>query len=119
MSDTGSDVLMTEQAGALVAEFGQSKLLDEVVIADIGRRLLEAVESRQKPLVVLDFANVEHMSSAALGMLISIHKHVRERHGQLRLCSIHPNIFKVFEITKLNEVFQILDNRAAALGSLA
>jgi anti-anti-sigma regulatory factor len=44
---------------------------------------------------------------------------VKEAQGQLRLCNIRPEIHKVFEITKLTEVFQIHDGLAAAMASLA
>ncbi len=39
------------------------------------------------------------------------------RNGQLRLTNIKPQIYEVFEITKLNKLFKILPTRAEALAS--
>jgi anti-sigma B factor antagonist len=57
------------------------------------------------------------MSSAALGMLINVNKAIRDKNGQLRLTNIKPQIFEVFVTTKLNKVFKVLPDRAAALSS--
>jgi anti-sigma B factor antagonist len=59
--------------------------------------------------MLLSFANVEHMSSAALGMLITLNKRVKEKGGQLKLSDIKPQIFEVFKITRLNQMFSIYD----------
>ena len=58
------------------------------------------------------------MSSSALGMLITLHKRIRERGGELRLCGIQPAILEVFVITRLNEIFQIAPTREQAVQSL-
>ena len=67
---------------------------------------------------VLDFVNVGHMSSSALGMLITLHKRVHQRGGQLRLCNIRPSIYEVFVITRLNEILQIYPSRQEAVASI-
>ena len=100
-------------------EFTQSKVLDEANITDIGGRLNGLIDAEQKPRLLLDFANVEHLSSAALGMLINVNNRVREKNGQLRLCNIRRQILEVFSITKLDTLFKILPDRDAALGSFA
>jgi anti-sigma B factor antagonist len=67
--------------------------------------------------VLLNFVNVEHLSSAALGTLIAVSNHVKQKGGQLRLANIDPQILEVFVITKLNKLFQIHDTEAAAVQS--
>ena len=74
---------------------------------------------KDMPKMVLDFSCVSHMSSSALGMLITLHKRIRERNGQLRLCNIQPAIVEIFAITRLNEIFQICKSRAEAMESLS
>ena len=58
------------------------------------------------------------MSSSALGMLITLHKRIREKKGELRLSGIQPPIYEVFVITRLNEIFQICQSREEALQTL-
>ena len=111
-------IITSEHEGTVVAQFQDEDILDEVVIGKLGEQLNGLATAVDCPKIVLDFAHVQHMSSAALGMLITLQKRVRERKGQLRLCNIRPAIYEVFVITKLNEIFQIHTDRGSALGSL-
>jgi anti-sigma B factor antagonist len=98
---------ITTQGDVTVVELADRKILDEVNISHIGERLQGLVAKAENPKFVLDFSNVGHMSSSALGMLITLHKRVREKKGQLRLCGIQATIYEVFVITRLNEIFEI------------
>jgi len=88
-------------------EFIDRNILDEANIQIIGDEIAALVDSSPTPKLVISFANVEHLSSAALGTLITINNRVRSRSGQLRLCNIDPQIYEVFAITRLNKLFQI------------
>ena len=117
MQEESPRLIVSEQAGVTLVKLAERKILDEMSIAQIGEELLALVEG-DKPKLVLDFASVAHMSSAALGMLITLHKRVRERGGQLRLCSIQPSIYEIFVITRLNEIFRIHESVHDALASI-
>ena len=101
-----------------VVELTDRKILDEVGITQIGDRLNRVVAESELPRLVLDFSGVIHMSSSALGMLITLHKRVREKKGQLRLCCIQESIYEVFVITRLNEIFAIDETRRQAVEQL-
>jgi len=100
-----------------IVEFTNSKILDEANIADIGATLNTLIDERPQPKLLLDFATVEHLSSAALGMLINVNNRVKQKNGQLRLANIGPHILEVFVITKLNKLFRIATTRTEALAS--
>jgi anti-sigma B factor antagonist len=117
MSDAPSPVAVVTHGPIRIVEFVQSKILDEANIAEIGTRVGEVIESEHRPRLLLDFRNVDHLSSAALGMLINANNRVREKNGELRLCDIKRQIFEVFTITKLDKLFRIYPNRQAALES--
>ena len=106
---------ITTHADVTVVELADRKILDEVNISHIGERLQGLVAKAASPKFVLDFSNVVHMSSSALGMLITLHKRVREKKGQLRLCGIQAQIYEVFVITRLNEIFEISETLADAI----
>jgi anti-sigma B factor antagonist len=110
-------VSVIQEKDIRIVEFTHSKILDEGNIKDIGDALLRLIEEKEYPKLLLDFATVDHLSSAALGMLININDRVKQRNGQLRLTNIKQPIFDVFVITKLNKVFRILPSRAEALAS--
>ena len=110
---------VTSQGDVTVVELTDRKILDEVNISRISERLQGLVAKAENPKFVLDFSNVVHMSSSALGMLITLHKRVREKKGQLRLSGIQPTIYEVFVITRLNEIFEIAESVEEALKTLS
>lgn len=100
-----------------VVEFTESKILDEANITDIGSRVNGLIDATPRPRLLLDFHNVDHLSSAALGMLISANNRIRDKNGELRLASIKRPILEVFAITKLDKLFKIFPDRQSALKS--
>ncbi|MFN0135400.1 MAG: STAS domain-containing protein [Phycisphaerae bacterium] len=98
-----------------VVEFADRKILEEVSIQEIGEELAQLVEAHPGIRLLLNFRNVDHLSSAALGMLITLNKKVREQNGALKLSDINRQIFEVFKITRLNKVFDIHDSADEAI----
>ena len=117
MAETIPPVSVTQDKGIRIIEFTNSKILDEANIAEIGNTLNVIIDENENPKLLLDFSNVDHLSSAALGMLINVNSRIRNKNGQLRLANIKPQIFEVFVITKLNKLFKILPSRDEALAS--
>jgi anti-sigma B factor antagonist len=119
MAGEDSRVKTTWSGDVAVAELTDKRILDEAVISQIAEQLYGLVGESETPKMVVNFLNVSHMSSGALGMLITLHKRIREKGGELRLCNIRPSIYEVFAITRLNEVFRICETRDAAVGDLS
>ena len=69
-------------------EFIDRNILDEANIQHIGEEIASIIEASPKPKLLISFANVDHLSSAALGTLITINNKVRSAGGQLRLADI-------------------------------
>ena len=99
-----------------VVQFKDRKILDESNIQEMGRELFELVEMKREK-VLLNFMNVEFLSSAALGKLITLDKKIKAAKGQLKLSNIRPEIYEVFAITRLNKLFDIHDDEADALAT--
>lgn len=117
MAETIPPVSVTQQKDVRVVEFTNNRILDEANISEIGATLKSLIDERPNPKLLLDFSNVDHLSSAALGMLINTNNGVRHSNGQLRLSNIKPQIFEVFVITKLNKLFKIFPTRDEAAAS--
>jgi anti-sigma B factor antagonist len=98
-----------------IARFTDKKILDESNIQIIGNQLFSLVDEDHRQKIVLDFTNVEYLSSAALGKLITMDKKVKASGGKLRLCSIRSDILEVFKITRLDKLFTIREDREKAL----
>jgi len=119
MAETPPPVALSQQKDIRIVEFTNNKILDEANINEIGLTLGSIIDEAANPKLLLDFANVDHLSSAALGMLINVNQKIKGKNGQLRMTNIKPQIFEVFVITKLNKLFRILPTRADALASFS
>ena len=106
-----------EKGEVTIVRFVDRKILDESNIQELGQELFQLVEEENRKNLLLDFTNVEFLSSAALGKLITLDKKVKLHGGRLKLSGIRPQIYEVFAITKLNKLFDIKDDEADALAA--
>lgn len=119
MPPADSRIRVKRQDNITQVEFVDRNILDEANIQLIGEDISRLIDAEPSPKLIISFANVEHLSSAALGTLITINNRIRTRSGQLRLANIDPQIYEVFVITRLNKLFQIHESVDEALKSLA
>jgi anti-sigma B factor antagonist len=98
-----------------VVRFRDHKIVEDINIQEWGQELFQLVEVDRRDKLLLNFATVEFLSSAALGKLITLDKKMKASGGSLKLCNIRPEIFEVFQITRLNRIFDIQDDEANAL----
>jgi len=117
MAEDRSHLRIRKANGVSVVEFSDRKILEELSISEIGDELVKLAGSAPSVKMLLSFKNVEHLSSAALGMLITLNRKVEEQSGTLKLADITPQIFEVFKITRLNKLFSIHDTTDNALSS--
>ncbi len=117
MSSEISRLRVKREGRVIVIEFIDRNILDEANIQHIGEEISELIEAEAQPRILISFANVDHLSSAALGTLITINTKTRNREGELRLAEIDPQIREVFSITKLVNLFSIHDTVEDAMKS--
>jgi len=111
--------LEIEEVGEVtVVNFIDKKILDEQNIQIIGEQLFELVDNQGKKKILLNFSNVEFLSSAALGKLITLNKKVQAAGGRLGMCKITKEILEVFQITRLDKLFKIYPDEQAAMQAL-
>ena len=111
-------IKVTDSGKVTVVTFNDSKIIDEAEIQEFGQELYDLVEREGKKKIILNFGNVEFLSSAALGKLIGFDRRVKQHGAELVLSNIRPEIYEVFAITKLTKLFKIKDDEADALAVL-
>lgn len=117
MAQAESRLRVSDRDGVTTVEFVDRNILDEANIQAISEEIASLIDRTESPKLLISFANVDHLSSAALGALITINHRVRDREGQLRLANIDPQIYEVFVITRLNKLFEIHDTADQAIAS--
>lgn len=108
---------VNEVGDVTVVNFRDQKIIEDLRIQELGQELFQLVEGDKRKKLVLNFATVDFLSSAALGKLITLDRKVKANNGVLKLCNIRPEIYEVFAITKLNRLFDIRRDEGEALAA--
>jgi anti-sigma B factor antagonist len=80
------------------------------------KALGEAMKGRPAK-VLLDLSGVPYMDSSGLATLVEALQNARKSQITLLLCGLTPRVRSILEIARLNSVFTLHENRAAALGA--
>lgn len=104
---------------ATIITLVDEKILEEEDVRALRESIMSVVEQAGRINLILDFRNVQSLSSAVLGLLIRVSKRIYEMDGQLRLCNIAPKIREVFRITRLTKVFDICEDLEGAAEGLS
>ncbi|HET7367982.1 MAG TPA: STAS domain-containing protein [Gaiella sp.] len=90
--------------------------LDAFTAPELRTHLHEATAG-DADLVVVDLARVTFIDSAGLGALVGAHRRMREAEGALRIVRPPDLVARAFELTGLDEVLDLRDDRAHALAA--
>ena len=98
---------------------------EEVVILDLTGRLwildlplrdtINALLASGKRYFVLNIAGVDYIDSSGLGQMVTIWTSVRGKGGHMTVLRPTKRVQRLFEITQLNTIFEILDNEDDAI----
>ena len=108
-------VKLTEAGDITVVRFVDRKILDAASIQELGEELFALLEQDGRKNLLLNFENVEFLSSAALNKLIILDKKAKVCGGRLKFSDLRPEIREVFVITRLTQLFDICDSETDAL----
>ena len=108
---------VAEEDGITLIGFANASIREELQIRQIGQQVSQIIEQARTPKILISFENIEHLASLALGTLIEVRHKIHEKGGQLRLSNIPPSILEVFQITRLDGLFEIHGDSEEALKS--
>lgn len=117
MTEIRPNISVQYTDNATVLAFTDRKILEDQDIRSLQDSVMSVIEQTDDIQLVLDFGQVEFLSSAVLGLLIRISKRINETGGKLCLCSINPKIYEVFKITQLTKIFDIRKDVDGAISS--
>jgi anti-sigma B factor antagonist len=86
--------------------------LDIATQKDLRAAVDEALASGRVDLVV-DLNETTFIDSTALGVLIASRRKAEASHGSFTILCDQPRVLRVFEITRTDQVFHLLPDRAA------
>jgi anti-anti-sigma factor len=100
---------LVEAAGTrgVVCFAGPKVCLDEATVECVQHQLLDLAETPGPSELILDFDNVQFISSLALGTLITMHKRLAAAGRLLTLCNLRPAVREVLAITCLDKFLNV------------
>jgi anti-anti-sigma factor len=93
-------------------------LPQEPELGDELKTATAAVRDRGDCEVVVDFSNVDIITSSSLSKLLKLRKLLGDCGHRLVFCSVAPATKGIFTITGLDGIFEIVDDKFVALASL-
>jgi anti-anti-sigma factor len=93
-------------AGTLVRLIGCGSLNEQTTPA-VEEQLLALAGELGGAHLLVDLSKVHYMSSIALGMLIGLRQKTRASNGQLTLLGVSPEIFELFDATRLTRLLNV------------
>ena len=88
--------------------------IDMKCSANLRSKFMELI-SDKPPLLVVNMEQVGFMDSSGLGTLVELLKWTRRNEGKLRLVGLTQGVRNIFEISRLESVFEICETEAEAL----
>jgi anti-sigma B factor antagonist len=111
--------LETEAVGGVtVVTFRDRQLLSEATVQALGRQLLGLAAGSGRRRLVLNFGNVERLSSAVLGQVVALDRAVRRVGGRLALCGVRPDLSHLLTVTRLDRYLDLYPSEEEALQAL-
>lgn len=97
----------------LTKTIGFPESLDEASIAEFHQQVKGAIAS-EAMVILVNFENVEFMSSPGLMTLVVAFKRAREASKKMLLCSINEQVRMLLELAGMDQVFEIIDSHVQA-----
>jgi anti-sigma B factor antagonist len=91
--------------------------VDIFTAPELKRAISAAIDSGARAIIV-DLSETRFLDSTALGVLIGAVKRLRLVDGRMVIVNTEPSTAKTFEITGLDQIFEIVGTRDAALASV-
>lgn len=76
------------------------------------RREISDIVANGVELVLIDLKDVKFIDSSGLGALVSSMQMIRNANGKLFLCSVSDQVKMLFQLTKMDRLFQSFDDQA-------
>lgn len=110
-------IRITEMNGAIVLSLGGERL--DAHNSDMVKDELKRRFSAGAKQVLVDLGEVSFIDSSGLGALVSGFKSAMSAKGRLALAGLQAQVQSMFELTRLNRVFDIYPTVEEALSSFA
>jgi anti-sigma B factor antagonist len=105
--------MKTNMTSSNIATFQPSGYITAANVNEFKQALLSAVTSQDYSTFLMDMSHVEFLDSAGLMALVSAFRQAQSMGKRFSLCSLAPSVRIIFELTQLDRVLEIFENKEA------
>ena len=104
-----NSIVILDLSGRIIFGEGSSEL----------HRIFRQLVERGERNILLNFSEVSCIDSSGFGELVGGFVAARRIDGMIKLFNLSPNVYELFELTKLNMVFEVYENELEAIKSFS
>lgn len=112
--ETGFDIIEKRNGDVVIIKIEGE--LDALVAPKLKDKITKEMENGSKYFVI-DFENLVHINSLAMGILRGKLKLVKDMGGDIKLVKLNDHIKEIFEMIGLDEIFEIYESENEAVNS--
>ena len=113
-----SGLVISTYGGVTVVNFRDRSILDGPAVDAIGKDLMALVDEQAQRKIILDFAEVRHLTSSMLGVLITLHQKSSKIRGKVVIIALQDSLMEVFRGTRLDSLLLFAKDEAGAFKHL-
>jgi len=83
------------------------------------KKIFDKIIGSKKEKIILNFKDVSYVDSSGLATLVEVLKGLRSYGGKLKLTNLSTKVKNLFEITKLEKLFDIVPEEEEAINGLS
>ncbi|ROL59333.1 anti-sigma factor antagonist [Bacteroidetes/Chlorobi group bacterium ChocPot_Mid] len=113
MNDTSKFGIIIKAEGN-IAKLYLSGYLDAHTASELENALNQIIIDN-KYYILVNFKNLDYISSAGLGVFMAFIEEIRDKNGDIKLCEMTSKVFQVFDLLGFPILFDILDTEDEAI----
>lgn len=87
--------------------------LDAHNVERFEKEILKLIENDQVNVIV-NCKDLNYISSAGMGIIMGYLDEIREKGGDIKLCSVSERVYEIFDLVGFTEIYDFLDDEQAA-----
>jgi len=111
-------LIVSRMEDVAVVDFRNAPVLHSAGVREMEPALHALIEEGKHVRLALDFTAVRFLASQMLGVLVSLHKKAELAGGRMVICGLPSNLYRVFQVSKLDTVLHFADSLAEGVRSV-
>lgn len=105
----------------------EKKVISDVVILKFIGEITSNIDDNVKKIlkeefqdmynIILDLTELKYLNSTGLGSIAAILRYARKNDGDIKICGLQSSVKKLFEITRLDKIFEVYEDITSAVES--